>query len=169
MKYRYPFEHLAGDYLRAVIGFTLMLAVVLFASLPQIVILIFAALAAVFLGFGIQTALRHHTQISVTDEDISAAPRGVRLRWSELTAVELDYYSTTKDKRDGWMQLTLRSRQKKLQIDSRIEGFEDISRRAGTAALNNGLTLNPTSVANFATFGIGASAGPNEKGTGRHG
>ncbi len=152
MKYDYPFEHVIGDYVRAGIGFTVVMGLVLFAPLPRAVLIVFLALALLFLGFGIQTARRHRTRITITDDDILAAPSGVRMRWAEFTEVSLDYYAVAKESKKGWMQLTLRCDRKKLRIDSRINGFGEIARCAARAAEANGIALSPTSEANFAAL-----------------
>ncbi len=169
MKYGYPFERVRGDYARAAIGFAAMAGLVLFSQLPRVLLIVFAGLALLFLGFGIQTAWRHRTQIDVTDDGISATPSGVRIRWAGLTGLSLDYYSVGKESKKGWLQLTLRSNHKKLRIDSRIEGFHEIVRRAQESAHANGLTLNPTTEANFAALGADDVAAPRARKSTKHG
>ncbi|MFQ5755243.1 MAG: hypothetical protein ACE5H7_04010 [Acidiferrobacterales bacterium] len=169
MKYGYPFERVRGDYARAAIGFAVMAGLVLFAPLPRVLLIVFAALALLFLGFGVQTAWRHRTQLDVTDDGISATPSGVRIRWAGLTGLSLDYYSVGKESKNGWLQLTLRSNHKKLSIDSRIEGFHEIVRRAQESAHANGLALNPTTEANFSALGADDVATPRARKSAKHG
>lgn len=152
--YVYPFEHVVGDYIRAGIGFVLMVAPLLFIPLPRVLFVIFSLLALLFVGFGIQTALRHRMKIQVTDEEILVMPNRLRLRWTELTDVSLEYYATAKESKSGWMQLTLRSKRRRLRVDSRLNGFDDIARHAAISARANDLVLSPTTVTNFSAFGV---------------
>lgn len=154
MTYSYPFSSLAGDYARAAIGLLITGGPALLAPAVPTVLVILSLLALLFLGFGIHTALRHRTRVGVTDQDISMLPRGVRLRWSELTQVKLDYYSTDKESKGGWMQLTLRTGKKRLRLDSRLDGFAEVARQAAASANTNRLVIDPTSMANFAALGI---------------
>lgn len=165
--YSYPWKRVAPDYARAGIG------VVLFgvpALLPAVatfwrVILIVPAL--VCLGFAVQTALRHRTRYRLTEQDIRAEPRGPRLRWRELTEVRLAYYAMRREARDGWLQLTLIGGGKKLAIDSRLDGFIEIARRAATSAGTNSLALDPTTLSNFSGLHISVES-PARQGDGAH-
>ncbi|MFQ6022930.1 MAG: hypothetical protein ACE5NW_09420 [Acidiferrobacterales bacterium] len=154
MTYSYPFSSVSADYARAGIGLLITGGPALLIPTAPTVLVILSLLALVFLGFGIQTALRHRTRIGVTDEDITVLPRGVRLRWNELTAMKLDYYSTDKESKDGWMQLTLKSGKKRLRLDSRLDGFVDVAGRAVASAKSKGLVIDPTSMTNIAALGI---------------
>ena len=52
--------------------------------------------------------------------------------------MKLAYYSTRRDRRDGWMQLDLRSGWSSVRLDSRIEGFAELVERAARAADDRG-------------------------------
>ena len=62
----------------------------------------------------------------------------------------MSHYSTWRDGRHGWMELLLRFDGHAVRIDSRIDGFVEISRRAAAAAHANALSLNAASATNFA-------------------
>ena len=75
----------------------------------------------------------------------------------------LVYYSTRRDRRDGWMQLELRSGWKKVCLDSRIEGFADLVSRSASAAKVRGLTLNAATSANLAALGASLHTEPGAR------
>jgi hypothetical protein len=144
----------AWDYARAGIGFLFFAAPVLIFPMALVPRMILLSLAAVFLGFGLQTAFRHSTRFTVSDLDIVAKPRGVRLRWRELTDVKLEYYSLQRESKHGWMQLTLRSGRRRLHLDSRLSGFVEIAQRAASSARELHLNLSPLTMNNFAALNI---------------
>ena len=72
----------------------------------------------------------------------------------------LAYYSTRRDRRDGWMQLELRSGRKKVRLDSRIEGFAELVGKSASAARSRGLTLNAATLANLAALGVSLHSQP---------
>jgi hypothetical protein len=158
MTYGYQLGRLAPDYARATLGFAATAVPTVVFSLGTVPRMIMIGLGALFLGYGIQTALRHRTHFTITDQDISAHPRGVRLRWGELTTVKLDYYAVRREAKNGWMQLTLKSGRKRLCLDSRLEGFAEIARRAAVSARDNGLALSPATVSNFSALHLDTSS-----------
>ncbi len=167
--YSYPWKRVAPDYARAGVGLLLTGVPALLPALATFPRMILIGLAAVFLGFGVQTALRHGTRYRLSEQEIRAEPRGPRLRWGELTEVKLAYYAMRREARDGWLQLTLVGGGKKLAIDSRLDGFIDIARRAATSAGVNALALDPTTLSNFSGLHISVESPPVPGGGARHG
>lgn len=156
--YHYPFSRVAWDYARAGFGFLLFAVPALIFSMALVPRVILLSLAAIFLGFGLQTALRHSTRFTVSDLDIVRKPRGTRLRWRELTDVSLEYYSLQRESKHGWMQLILRGSGRRLHMDSRLDGFVEIAQRAATSARELHLNLSPTTMNNFAALNINAGS-----------
>lgn len=154
MTYRYPLNRLAGDYVRAGAGLMLTGVPVLLVSLTLVPMIILLLLAALFFGYGMHTILCHRRRITVDHDEISTQPGAIRLNWKELTELKLEYYSTRKESTSGWMQMTLRSHNKRLKLDSRLEGFQDIARLAATSAHANDLFLSRTTAGNLAALGI---------------
>ena len=62
----------------------------------------------------------------------------------------LDYFSTRRDGRGGWMQLRLRAGGASVRLDSGLAGFEQILERAVGAAEGRRLELSATTAANLA-------------------
>ena len=181
MTYRYPWRAMAPDYARAAGGFLCTATPALFMDLASLVTGVLAFLAAIFLLFGAQAALRHATRILVSERDIRALPMGTRLDWDGLTRLTLAYFSVRRDGRSGWsepsshqrpdgrggwMELKLRSGRRTLRIDSRLEGFSEVVRQAAAAATGACLQLDTTTLGNLATLGIGVGSAPEAGGQG---
>ena len=159
MTYRYPWRAMVPDYFRAGIGLACTGIPAAFMDLPPLVTGVLAFLAAIFLLFGVQAALRQATRVLVSEQDIRALPMGVRIEWDALTRLTLAYFSVRRDGRSGWMELKLRSGRRTLRIDSRLDGFREVLRLASAAATDACLQLDDSTLGNLATLGIGLSAG----------
>jgi len=154
MSYSYPRPSLVVDYVRAGLGALVTAGPVVLVSMPPVVLAILSSLATLFFAYGIVTVLRHRTKIDVSDDWIAVSPRGRKYFWKHLKSVRLKYYSTRRDHRGGWMQLVLTFNNKRLGIDSRLQGFDDIVRRATAAARRVDLALDATSLSNLAALGV---------------
>lgn len=166
MTYRYPWQAMVPDYTRAALGMVCTSAPLVLVELPGPAVAVLTFLAAIFVLFGIQAALRHVTRILVSTRDIRALPMGTRLDWDALTRLRLAYFSVRRDGRRGWMELKLRSGRRTLRIDSRLEGFTEVVRQAVAAAGQACVQLEPTTLSNLETLGIAMAA---ESGAGEHG
>ncbi len=160
MTYRYPWRAVLPDYARAVVGVGFTAAPPMLMDLPGLVMWVLAFLALIFALFGAQAALRHATRILMSERDIRALPMGTRLAWDNLSRLNLAYFSVRRDGRDGWMELKLCSGRRTLRIDSRLDGFTEVVRQAAAAASDACLHLEPTTLSNLATLGVGAGATP---------
>ena len=128
-------------------------------DLPALATVVLAFLAMLFALFGAQAALRHATRILVSERDVRALPMGTRLAWDSLSRLTLVYFSVRRDGRNGWMELKLQSGGRTLRIDSRLDGFNVVVRQAAAAASGACLHLEPSTVSNLVTLGIGEGIG----------
>ena len=152
--HRYSARALAADYARAGVGAALFLAVL--ASLEPVPAIggILAAGAALFLVYFARTVCRQLTRIELDEAGIRArGPLGAAIRWADLRALRLDYYSTRRDQEEGWMQLRLRGARRTIRVDSGLEGFAELSRTCAQQARDLGLPLEDTTRANLALLG----------------
>jgi hypothetical protein len=154
-RHGYPASAMVGDYLRAAAG--LVPVGILFATLPVggVAAGILGSFAAIFGAFGLRTALRHGTSVEMTETELRA--RGLwrsTIHWDELDQMRLAYYSTRRDRRSGWMQLDLRAGGARARLDSRIDGFDQVVRRAAEVATARGLALNEATWSNLQALGI---------------
>ncbi len=151
----YPPAAVAGDYGRAAVGMALTWGPLALAEPAAAVAYVLGGLGVLFTVFGLRTALRHASRIEMSAEGIAlAGPLAIRLPWDGITGLTLRYYSTRRDRRDGWMQLRLRRRGRALVIDSTIEGFVAIVRAAAEAAARNGVTFGEATRTNLSALGI---------------
>ena len=151
----YPSSSMMGDYLRAAAGFVPITAILATTPVGTVAGAVLGGFAVLFSVFGIRTALRHGTRVEMTEEALQASGLiGTSLAWRDLDSLKLAYYSTRRDRRDGWMQLELRAGASALRMDSRIEGFNQVVERAARAAEARSLALNPATAANLEALGI---------------
>lgn len=151
----YPPSTLFGDYLRAAAGFLPAAGLLLFVPLAPVVAVVLVVLAVTFAIFGVKTALRQLTRIEMSETMLEASGvQSRRIPWAELERVTLAFYSVEHDRKHGWMQLSLRSRRARLQLDSRIEGFERVVQAAAEAAVRRRLPLDDATLANLEALGL---------------
>lgn len=159
--YRYPVNKLMGDYVRAGVGLSVGLGVLLTVPPSTAIVLVFGGLSALFGVFGARTVKRHMTEVAVDEAGIRAVGIGnVILPWPELEVLRLRYYGSRRQRArgegEGFMQLTLRGGGAALTLESSVEGFDYIAWRAAKAARDKGLSLDPTSAGNLLNLGIDA-------------
>jgi hypothetical protein len=151
----YPTSAMIGDYLRAAAGLVPAGAVIATAPVGTVAATVLGSFAAVFALFGLRTVLRHGTRLEMSDSELRS--EGIRRRaivWAELDRMKLAYYSTRRDRKAGWMQLDLGAGGARVRLDSRIEGFDQLVRRAAEVAGMRGLALNEATLANLEALGI---------------
>lgn len=151
----YPRQALVGDYVRA--GSGLALTALPLALLPMhwVLTALFAAAAMLFAAFLALTVQKQLTVVEADEDGIAAnGPAGKAIAWSDLSRMSLKYYSTRRDRQDGWMTLSLRGRGRKLSFDSSLSAFDTVVERAHRAAEARGLTLSPATVENLMVLGV---------------
>lgn len=160
---RYPPRTLIGDYIRAGVGLTVGIGVLLSVPPSPAIVIVFGGLSALFLVFAARTVHRQIVEIAVSGEAICAA--GLRTRvvaWDQLDRLKLRYYGTRRQRQhregSGFMQLTLAGGRDSLTLESSLEGFDYVAWRAAKAARENGVSLDPTSAGNLLDIGLDADS-----------
>jgi hypothetical protein len=121
---------------------------------------VLGVLAAIFAVHGARTWLRSTTRIVVDEEGISSrGPRTASVRWSELERMSVDYYSTRRDGSKGWMQMRISGGGASVRLDSTLEGFASVVRRAASEADKRAIVLPPATQANLAALGTTTGRG----------
>lgn len=151
---RYPTSVVMRDYLLSGAGVAVFFLPVALLNLPLVPLVVFSALGALFLIFGIQVYRRHRTRIDLTDDGLSVAPGDRELHWDALSRLALSYFAVRRDGGRGWMELKLSSEGQSIRLDSRMQGFSEIAACAARAAGDNGLALDAATLANLAALGI---------------
>jgi len=163
--HRYPTSALLADYGRAGVGVALTGGPVLFLDPAPTFGWCLAAVALVFAAFGARTVVRHMTSYELDDAGLTArGPISSRIDWSELEAINLRFFSTKRDRKDGWMQLDLKGGGRRIRVDSTLDDFNLIAARAVEAADRRGLPLAEATRGNLAGMGLRAADAPVEAG-----
>ncbi len=153
---RYPRATLWADYVRASMGIVLCGGPLVALNVNRWMGLLLGAGLLLFLLFLARTALRQRTRYVLADDTLCAdGPGGTLVEWRRLDRLKLNYYSTKRDRSEGWMQLSVGSAGgRTIKIDSALEGFYDIVERAAAAAEANGVELGAATRANLKSMGI---------------
>lgn len=165
--HQYSSKALAADYFRSALGVFAPLALIFFTELLPLVFYFMAALALLFGMYGLRTAWRQGTVLTVDGNGVrQEGPLGGLLDravdWSDLRDIRLRYYSTRRDRSAGWMQLIVRGTAGRIRMDSNLPGFEDIVRQACAEARERRLTTDPATAANLSSLGLSAGDGAAE-------
>ena len=156
-RHRYPAHAMLLDYLYSGLGLLFTLGPLAGTAPSGPAAWVLGGLAALFAAYGARTVLRHRTSLRVSEEEIAVDGLLRRhLLWNRLTRCTLGYYATRRNRDRGWMQLTLKAGGRSLRIDSQIEGFDRIVRRAVHAAQRRGIALDSTTQENLRALGITA-------------
>ena len=153
---RYPRQTLWADYIRAAAGIVLCGGPLVALNVNRWMALVLGAGFVLFLLFLARTALRQRTRFVLADDTLCAdGPAGTLVEWRRLDRLKLSYFSTKRDRTDGWMQLSVGSvGGRTIKIDSALEGFYDIVERAAGAAEANKIELGAATRANLKSMGI---------------
>ena len=162
--YRYPVRSLIGDYIRSAVGLAVGIGALVSTPPHPVILIVFGGLTVLFLVFGLRTVERQILKVAVTGEAIRNSGFGTRaVNWDALERLKLSYFGTRRQRksegRGGFMVLTLRGSGTTIRLESSIEGFEEIARRAARAARENGISLDPSSAGNLLDLGIDIDTG----------
>lgn len=148
----YPMATVIADSGRAGLGAVIVGVPLLLARPALGIAVLLALLLAVFLGLGAVALHRHLGRIEIDASSLTV--NGRRLPWSEVRMVRLAYFTTRRDREDGWFQLTVAGGGARLAVDSALDGFRAIALTAARTAVANGIGLDAATRANFAALGI---------------
>ncbi len=152
---RYPMRALRASYLRAAVGFAMMAGLMVTGEPGTTGTVVLIGLAAVFLVYGLRTALRHATHYGFDERGVVATgPVSRAIEWGELVNVKLSYYTTKRDGTSGWWQLDIKGRDSKMRIESTLDGFGALAERAVREARAHDIELSPTTIENLRPLGI---------------
>ncbi len=154
---RYPRQTLLADYFRAGTGAVLCGLPLAVIEVNHWVALVLGAGFVLFAVFFVRTALRQRTRYVLGPDTLCAdGPAGTLVEWSRLDRMKLSYFSTKRDRSDGWMQLAVGSAGGRLvRVDSCTRGLSTIlsnGRRARPRTV--GLPLSVATRANLRSMGI---------------
>jgi len=157
---RYPPAALRGDFVRSGAGLLLTLGPLATVPPASPAGFVLAGLAVLFGLFGVRTWARRRMSVTLDTESlVISGLASKKLDWETLSGLEMRYYATRRTLGQGWMQITLRSDAVVVRLDSTLEGFPLIVRRAAQAAAANGVALTPATRENLRGFGAVSEGG----------
>jgi len=164
---RYPFSALIWDYARGIAGTAIGIVILVTNEWQNQLVWLFVGLTILFATYTIMTLAKNLARFRVSEEGIECgAFRKRAIRWGELSELVLRFYPTSRNRKKGWMTLTLRAkptaaaaeRKKsittKVEIDSTLPGFSEIASRAAHAARENRLSVDRVTADNLAALGV---------------
>lgn len=159
---RYPQSALFADYARAGAGLVVSVGLLVFTDLLPIWAYIALGLTLLFAIYAWRTLLRQFSLVEIDEQGVRLRSRlhGVLdrdLTWGDLSELKVRYFSTKRDRSDGWMQIVLKGNGTRIQFDSSLEGFEGVVELAAREAQARELALNPTTLANLRAMGLAAN------------
>lgn len=156
-EHRYPWPVLRADYIRAALGAAVSGGGVVLTAGNSYAVGVFAVSAGLFLLFGGRTAWRQRATYTLDEGGLTRHPplgRPTHVRWEGLRKMSMRFYSTRRDRSQGWMQLTLSGAKSRISLDSTLTDFEAVARAAARAATKNRITLRSSTLANLEAIGI---------------
>ncbi len=158
-EHKYPFSAIRGDHIRAAAGLLLCGVPLFLVPVSPVPTVLLGCGTAVFGYFGWRNWVRQQTVMTLGDDGLTAAAprwrgRHARILWSDIGRVRLRFFSTRRDRSEGWLELAVRGGGTSLNLDSNISGFADIARRVFAAAAENGVEMPAATLANFRVLGL---------------
>lgn len=164
LELRYPSRALVGDWIRAVVGLSVGLGVLLFTPPALWRLVVFGAIALLFAYFALRTLERQVQRLALSDEGILVRDWRLRaLPWSTLQGLRLRFYGTRRQHRrlhegedttGGFLELRLTFAGSRLVVDSALPGFALLAWRAARAARQGHVRLDPVTAGNLLTLGV---------------
>ena len=148
---------LAGDFIRGAAAFAYTLFALLLLPVGSILFLAALLLAGVFGLYLGGTASRLRTLVEVNDDGIrlSGGLFGAKsIKWTQLERFELRFFSLSRDRKEGWMDLKLKGGGQTISLDDRLARFHDVLARAWDAARAADVGISDTTHANLIAAGI---------------
>lgn len=143
------------DYVRALLGLGIVGGLLAFTTPVVWVQWILLALFVLFTAFTLRTWNRHKSVFALHPQGLEQLrPRAEQLGWDELQDVQLRYFSTRRDRKNGWMQLNLQGNGKKIIVDSNLSGFDAILQTVAGVVTEKKLDLGAATRENFRAMGL---------------
>lgn len=155
--HRYPPSALRAAYLLAGTGIVIGFGPFIFGQSATFLRWLLGAMGLLFLVYFARTVVRQLTRIEIDATRIGArGPLGVDIRWNDVRALRLNYYSTRQDRSGGWMELLVKGPRRSIRIESTLEGFVDVVGDAVREVGQRKLELDDRTRANLHALGITA-------------
>ncbi|WP_417815078.1 hypothetical protein [Thalassospira alkalitolerans] len=140
----YPPRLMAPDLAKSVAGMLICGVIALIPEMLPIIQWTAAGLSLLFILYFARTLLRFQSKLYVSEYGVrlSNLRGGTAFAWSELSRFRLRYFSTRRDGKKGWFELTLQAGDSKIVTESTLEGFDDLLEIARDWAKDNQLLVD---------------------------
>lgn len=153
IEYRYPFSALAADYLKAGAGLVLTAVPLAFAEPGPAAAVMLWALVILFAVLALRTVRRQRTRYTLTADGLGDG--GATVAFRDLSDLKLRHFSVPRaDRGSGWMELRLSAPGGRIRMESGLDGFQEIARKARDAARDRGIALDEPTRANLRALGL---------------
>ena len=153
--FRYPAPALRSAYALGVVGMVIGFVPLLIARPAALFRWALAATGLLFLVYFARTVIRQLTWIELDEEGLGVrGPLGVGIRWDDVRAVKLNYFSTRPDRSGGWMEYIVQGPRRSIRIESTLEDFADLVRASTREARARGVAFDDRTRANLRALGI---------------
>ena len=162
-RHRYPLRALRGDLLRAAMGAAGAGGLLLLIQPGWFGAVALGGLTLLFLGFLLRTSMQAGRVIELTPSEIRS--RGpfdlaifrIAIPWAGIRRIGLRYYATSRDRRGGWLALTVQGADATIRIESQIDGFDAILARVAAAAQAAGAAMSDDTAENLTALSGGTA------------
>ena len=150
----YPVSVQRSDLIRGGAGLLLTAGPLIALPMHWAVALLFGAAAILFALFTARIVQRALTRYEFGEHGITAhGPLGVAIAWEDLTGLKLQFFSTRRDRQNGWMLLVLSGGNRTMKLESTLSGFDQIVDHAAEIAKAKKLPLTDTTTNNLLAMG----------------
>ena len=148
---QYPRRVVMPDLIRSVLGIVLCTGIAFTPDVIELLRWIAGALILLFLVYLLRTLFRLGARIHVSDYGVrqSGVMSGSAFGWPELTGFRLRYFSTRRDGKKGWFEMTLDAAGTKLVAESTLNGFGRLLELARDAANENEIMIDDVTRTNL--------------------
>jgi hypothetical protein len=156
--HRYETASLVADYFRAAIGVAVCGGLLFVSNLLPAIGYILVVLTFLFGIYGMRTILRQLTRLRVDANGLELCLGSWpwrRMSWQEIQDLKLRYFSTRRDRGDGWLQMLVSGGGKRISFDSNLSDFNVVATQAFRAAQEAGVGFSPTTRDNLKSIGLG--------------
>lgn len=141
---RYRGRTMMPDMLRSGLGLVLCLVIAVVPGIIEFLHWTAAGLSILFVLYLVRTVWRLQSRLYVSEYGVrqSGLFEGTAFAWPELSDFRLRYFSTRRDGKKGWFEMTLRAPGAKVVVESTLEGFDRLLELARDAARDNALLVD---------------------------
>jgi len=164
LELKYPGRRLTADWIRTACGLGIGLGMLLFTPLTWWTAVIFGPVTLLFAYFGHRTLEKQLQRVALGEEGLWVRDLRERvLPWTKMRALKLRFYGSKRQhdklkagdsETGGFMEMTVQAADRRVKLDSTLEGFTLVAWRAARAAREAGVPLDPASAGNLLDIGV---------------